>query len=170
MRRFRFIFGLVFVLAATLQAVAATNSADVAHLQVQLIIPDGQLYLGVQNGAGLYFKMEPGWHIYWKNPGDSGEPPHIHWTLPAGITASPMQFPAPERLPLGPLMDFGYENEVYFPIPLTVSSFSKSCFSANRKNPYRLSASSRTCVWMWSATSAPAAGISVNVGTLMATS
>ena len=121
MRRFRFIFGLVFVLAATLQAAAASNSADVAHLHVQLIIPDGQLYLGVQNDAGVYFKLEPGWHVYWKNPGDSGEPPHIHWTLPAGITASPMKFPAPKRLPLGPLMDFGYENEVYFPIPLTVS-------------------------------------------------
>ncbi len=65
--------------------------------------------------VGLYFKLEPGWHIYWKNPGDAGEPPHIQWTLPKGITVGPMQFPAPKRLPLGPLMDFGYEDEVLFP-------------------------------------------------------
>ena len=71
--------------------------------------------------SGLYFKLEPGWHVYWKNAGDSGEPPSIHWTLPAGITAGPMQFPAPKRLPLGPLMDFGYENEVLFPIQLQVA-------------------------------------------------
>src|SRR5208282_3073700 len=75
--------------------------------------------------AGLYFKLEPGWHIYWQNPGDSGEPPHIHWTLPAGITAGPMQFPAPERLPLGPLMDFGYEDEVLFPLTLNVAKTTK---------------------------------------------
>ena len=72
------------------------------------------------NIAGLYFKLEPGWHIYWKNAGDSGEPPHIHWTLPEGVTAGPMQFPAPKRLPLGPLMDFGYEDEVLFPVKLQV--------------------------------------------------
>ncbi|MGA2217566.1 MAG: thioredoxin family protein, partial [Terracidiphilus sp.] len=55
------------------------------------------------------------WHVYWKNAGDSGEPPHIKWTLPQGITAGPLQFPAPKRLALGPLMDFGYEGEVMFP-------------------------------------------------------
>jgi thiol:disulfide interchange protein DsbD len=72
--------------------------------------------------AGLYFKLEPGWHIYWKNPGDAGEPPHIQWTLPKGITAGPMQFPAPRRLPLGPLMDYGYEDEVLFPFKFYVAN------------------------------------------------
>jgi thiol:disulfide interchange protein DsbD len=71
--------------------------------------------------VGLYFKLEPGWHVYWKNAGDAGGPPHIQWTLPAGVTAGPMQFPAPQRLPLGPLMDFGYENEVLFPMKLEVA-------------------------------------------------
>ena len=73
------------------------------------------------NDAGLYFKLEPGWHIYWKNPGDAGQPPRVQWTLPRGISASPMQFPAPRRLPLGSLMDFGYENEVLFPLKLRVA-------------------------------------------------
>jgi thiol:disulfide interchange protein DsbD len=55
------------------------------------------------------------------NPGDAGEAPHIQWTLPAGISAGPMQFPAPQRLPLGPLMDFGYEDEVLFLLKLRVA-------------------------------------------------
>jgi len=75
--------------------------------------------------AGLYFKLESGWHVYWKNAGDSGEPPRIKWTLPEGITAGPLQFPAPKRLPLGPLMDFGYEDEVLFPLTFSTDKTAK---------------------------------------------
>jgi thiol:disulfide interchange protein DsbD len=109
------------VFAVALPALAASNSADLPHVHVQLISPDAQLHPGANN-AGLYFKLEPGWHVYWKNPGDAGEPPHIKWTLPQGITAGPLQYPIPKRLPLGPLMDFGYEDEVLFPFQLNVSS------------------------------------------------
>lgn len=121
MRRFCFAFVLFSALAATLPAQSASAAANAAHLHVQLVVPQDQLYPAGDNLLGLYFKLEPGWHVYWQNAGDSGEPPHIHWTLPAGVTAGPMQFPAPQRLPLGPLMDFGYENEVLFPIPLKVA-------------------------------------------------
>ena len=120
MRFFRTIVALIAPLAAALPALAA-SSADLPHVHVQLISPDAQLHPGTANRGGLYFKLEPGWHVYWKNPGDAGEPPHIKWTLPAGITAGPLQFPVPKRLPLGPLMDFGYEDEVLFPIQLNVA-------------------------------------------------
>jgi thiol:disulfide interchange protein len=121
MRCSRLIFALALSLAAGLPARAASDSADVAHLHVQLVVPGQTLRPNAANDAGLYFKLEPGWHIYWQNAGDSGEPPHVKWTLPDGITASPLQFPAPRRLPLGPLMDFGYENEVLFPLQLSVA-------------------------------------------------
>ncbi len=122
MRTFRFLAALL-TLAASLPALAATlsSSADVAHLHVQLVLPNDQLYPGGRNQIGLYFKLEPGWHVYWQNAGDSGEPPRIQWTLPAGVTADPMEFPAPQRLPLGPLMDFGYQNEVLFPVHMQVA-------------------------------------------------
>ena len=81
--------------------------------------------VGHAREAGLYFKIDPGWHIYWKNAGDAGEPPHLKWTLPEGITAGPLEFPAPRRLPLGPLMDFGYENEVLFPFTFNVADTAK---------------------------------------------
>jgi thiol:disulfide interchange protein DsbD len=126
MRIFRLIFVLSVVLAAGLPARAASSSADADHVHVQLVVPEGYLYPGASNDAGLYFKLEPGWHIYWKNPGDAGLPPHIQWTMPKGITAGSMRFPAPKRLPLGPLMDFGYENEVLFPFNLVADKTIKA--------------------------------------------
>jgi thiol:disulfide interchange protein/DsbC/DsbD-like thiol-disulfide interchange protein len=121
MRVLRTIVALSFALAACFPLFAASDSADLPHVHVQLIAPDAQFHPGANN-AGLYFKLESGWHVYWKNPGDAGEPPRIKWTLPQSITAGPLQFPVPKRLPLGPLMDFGYEDEVLFPLSVNVSA------------------------------------------------
>jgi len=96
------------------------------HLTVELLPLNGSIQPGASELAGLHFTLDKGWHVYWVNAGDSGEPPSIKWTLPAGITASAMQFPAPRRLPLGPLMDFGYEDEVLFPLTLTAGSTLKA--------------------------------------------
>ncbi|MGA3161268.1 MAG: thioredoxin family protein [Terracidiphilus sp.] len=121
MRSFRLIFVLPLLLAVGLPARAASSSADAPHVHVQINTMNADLDRSDTDRAALYFKLEPGWHIYWKNPGDAGEPPHIQWTLPKEITAGPMHFPAPKRLPLGPLMDFGYEDEVLFPIDIDVA-------------------------------------------------
>jgi thiol:disulfide interchange protein len=106
-------------------------TATAPHLSVQLVVPPQEIYPGQNFTAGLYFKLEQGWHVYWVNAGDSGEPPRINWKLPDGISAGAMQFPTPKRLPLGPLMDFGYENEVLFPVPIQVRSAFKP--PVNRK-------------------------------------
>ena len=116
---------LATLLAVGLPAWAASSSFDAPHVQLQLVVPFSSFNPGESANAGLYFKLEPGWHVYWMNPGDAGEPPHIHWTLPVGITAGPLQFAAPTRLPLGPLMDYGYENEVLFPMTLNVAKTTK---------------------------------------------
>ncbi|MGB6975308.1 MAG: thioredoxin family protein [Terracidiphilus sp.] len=122
------VLSLILLLAAFgAQARAASDQADAPHVHVQLLVPGENLYQSEKlNDGGLYFKMEPGWHIYWKNPGDAGEPPEAQWTLPSGIAATALEFPAPKRLPLGPLMDFGYENEVLFPFKFTVSDSAKA--------------------------------------------
>ncbi len=95
-----------------------TAAVQAPHLSVQLVTARDVIHPGDSLQAGLYFKLDKGWHVYWSNAGDSGEPPRIRWTLPEGITADAMQFPVPQRLPLGPLMDYGYEGEVVFPILL----------------------------------------------------
>jgi thiol:disulfide interchange protein DsbD len=91
------------------------------HLTAELTSLSPQIAAGGTVQIGLVLTMEEHWHVYWINAGDSGEPPHITWTLPAGVTAGPMQFPAPSQLPLGPLMDFGYEDEVAFPITISAA-------------------------------------------------
>jgi thiol:disulfide interchange protein DsbD len=125
MRLLRSIFALTLILAAGLTARAASATADAPHVHVQLVVPASAFNRGEAADAGLYFKIDPGWHVYWKNAGDAGEPPHMKWTLPEGISAGPLEFPAPKRLPLGPLMDFGYENEVLFPFKLNVAQAAK---------------------------------------------
>ncbi|WP_109485110.1 protein-disulfide reductase DsbD family protein [Occallatibacter savannae] len=125
MRFLRTIIALAFAFTAALPGFAASNSADLPHVHVQLIAPDAQFHPGA-NKAGLYFKLEPGWHVYWKNPGDAGEPPRIKWTLSQGVSAGALQYPVPKRLPLGPLMDFGYEDEVVFPFQVDVASAASS--------------------------------------------
>jgi thiol:disulfide interchange protein len=112
--------------AITAAAAPVAGPVRAQHLTVELLPLDGSIQPGGTEQVGLHFTLDKGWHVYWVNAGDSGEPPAIKWTLPAGITASAMQFPAPRRLPLGPLMDFGYEDEVLFPITLTADSTLKA--------------------------------------------
>ena len=126
MRMGRLIVVFFCLVAVGLPVRAASNSADGPHVHVQLVVPEGIFMAGSPTEAGLYFKLEPGWHVYWKNAGDSGEAPRIKWTLPEGITAGPLQFPAPKRLPLGPLMDFGYEDEVLFPLTFSTNKTAKA--------------------------------------------
>lgn len=92
------------------------------HMTVELVSLAPSIAPGGKLEVGLVITLEEKWHVYWINAGDSGEPPRINWTLPKGMTAGPMRFPIPTRLPLGPLMDFGYEDEVAFPVQLTAAS------------------------------------------------
>ncbi len=117
-----FLLLLVSTLFSSAPGRAQAPHVDAQHLSLELLLPAQQLPRGAALTAGLGFKLERGWHIYWVNAGDSGEPPRVRWTLPAGITAEPFEYPAPTRLPLGPLMDFGYESEVTFPVPLHVAA------------------------------------------------
>ena len=62
--------------------------------------------------VGFKFTLNPGWHTYWENPGDAGEGASIKWNLPNDVDASKILWPGPERIPVEPLMTFGYEDEV----------------------------------------------------------
>jgi DsbC/DsbD-like thiol-disulfide interchange protein len=66
----------------------------------------------------LRFQLEKGWHIYWVNPGDSGEPPRVEWQLPAGLTAGAMEWPTPRRFEASSIVNFGYEDAVMLIVQL----------------------------------------------------
>src|ERR1700731_3248130 len=79
------------------------SSVTAPHLKVSLVSDKATLPAdGAATHIGLLFDLQPEWHIYWTTAGDSGEPPEVKWTLPAGVSAAPLEFPAPKRLPLGP--------------------------------------------------------------------
>ena len=69
---------------------------------------------------GLQLAHQPEWHTYWKNPGDSGLPTQLQWTLPAGVTAGDIAWPVPRKIPIGTLANYGYEGTVLLPVPLTI--------------------------------------------------
>ncbi len=70
---------------------------------------------------GLQLTHQPNWHTYWKNPGDSGLPTRLEWQLPAGVTAGEIAWPAPIKIPVGTLVNYGYEGTTLLPVPLTVA-------------------------------------------------
>jgi len=81
---------------------------------------------GVQPGTtvwlGLRLQHAPDWHTYWKNPGDSGLPTELEWTLPDGVTAGEIAWPTPRKFPLGNLANYGYDGTVVLPVPVQVPS------------------------------------------------
>lgn len=91
------------------------------HLTAELISDSGTITPGANSRVALSLTLEPGWHVYWVYAGDAGEPPVVTWSLPQGVTVGPMHYPSPSRLPVGPLMDYGYQGVAVFPFDLTAS-------------------------------------------------
>jgi thiol:disulfide interchange protein len=93
-----------------------------SHAEVTLVSETKGIQPGQSFRLGLHFKLAKGWHIYWVNPGDAGEPPRLDLTLPAGAKASEIAWPAPLRIPEGPVMTYGYRGEVLLPFSVTLAS------------------------------------------------
>ena len=82
--------------------------------------------------VGLQLAHQPKWHTYWKNSGDSGLPTQLTWTLPVGVLAGDIAWPAPQKIKIGSLTNFGYEGTVLLAVPLTITpAFKPSLLSSN---------------------------------------
>ena len=79
----------------------------------QAVAPGARLWLDA------HLEVKPGWHIYWRNPGDAGLPTTIAWTLPPGFAAGDMEWPVPERILVGKIGDYGYTGTVDLLVPVT---------------------------------------------------
>ena len=128
-----FLLSLVALVAATAGAQIGTTVGDggpgpvkALHLTVEMVSAGPQIAQGGSQTLGFVFSMEEGWHVYWRNAGYAGMPPKATWTLPAGLTAGPLQFPAPERLPLDTTVDYGYEDAVAYPVTITADPKAKA--------------------------------------------
>jgi len=90
--------------------------------QVEFVSSYSEVYPGQKFTAGVRFILEPEWHVYWVNPGDSGLPPTFEWSDSLDFVVGEIAWPLPERIPVAHLVNFGYEGEVYFPFEITLDS------------------------------------------------
>jgi len=98
------------------------NSFAAHHTHVKLLLSADAAKPGDTILAGVDMKMDPGWHTYWKNPGDAGSATKIAWTLPPGISAGEIQWPLPQKLPPAEVTTYGYEDEVVLIVPITLEA------------------------------------------------
>lgn len=110
--------GLAIVVACA--RFVGAQAAPASHARVDLVARDSTLEANRVAWIGVLFDLEKGWHIYWVNPGDAGEPPRIQWDLPTGFQAGGIRWPIPLRLATGALVDYGYEGRVLLTVPLQV--------------------------------------------------
>jgi len=99
---------------------------DVPTTQVRLVISAEAARPGATIWAGIELKMAPGWHTYWRYPGDAGLPTTVTWHLPPGITAGEINWPIPDEsvTPAGdtPLYTYGYQDRVVLLVPIKISA------------------------------------------------
>ncbi|WP_291197807.1 protein-disulfide reductase DsbD domain-containing protein [Hyphomonas sp.] len=106
-------------------AVAAQASGDGRRAEAELISERTSVLPGETVFIALKMTMDPGWHIYWRNAGDAGLPPQLILKETANISEGAlgeMMWPLPKLLPVvdGEIMDYGYDDEAVFALPLTV--------------------------------------------------
>lgn len=119
------------LLAFAGSAEAQVDSAP--KVQARLIAEAGEIAPGSSVTVALEQNIRPGWHTYWRNPGEAGLPTEIKWSLPPGWKAGPIEWPYPRRLPVGPLMNYGYEGNVWLLTRVTAPPTAKPSDTATLK-------------------------------------
>src|SRR5438874_3451669 len=122
----------VFAIALAAALPASAGSATEPHPVTARLVPElAAVAPGATLWIDLHLDIAPGWHTYWRNPGDSGLPTEIAWTLPAGFTAGDIMWPVPERFVVDGLGNYGYRDAVDLLIPIAASQNVESGGTAN---------------------------------------
>lgn len=116
---------LLPLLLASLSWAQSGPVAQTDHVKAELFVAKASEDQGFSHWLGLELHIQPHWHVYWRNPGDSGTPPRVKWTSPEGSQIGPWHWPAPRRIPIGPLMNYGYEDRLILLAPATLPKHSE---------------------------------------------
>jgi thiol:disulfide interchange protein DsbD len=146
--------GVSLALSAAVLAAPGPGSAQAAaqagrtgagpHVRVELIADRAVPGHGMR--LGLKFDLDKDWHIYWQNPGDSGGPPVATWTLPPGLMAAGFEWPSPERIDIGGLVNYGYHGSVVLPVAMAVAADARIPAGLAVKASVRWMACANLCV------------------------
>lgn len=109
MKRLLFLFSFFFLAAGSAGAFEAPVRASLTA-EKEGIFPGDEIFIALQ------LDMPPGWHVYWKNSGDSGEPTELKLSLPEGFREIERLWPAPERFTVGEMAEYGYRNTAVLPV------------------------------------------------------
>lgn len=120
MHKILFCLTALFVLLLPAAADSLPPSDQAPKVQVRLIADRDSVAPGTTFTVAVEQNIDKGWHTYWLNPGEAGQPTEVKWDLPAGWKAGAIQWPYPIRIPVGPLMDYGYEGKPWLLVDLTV--------------------------------------------------
>ncbi|NEU13287.1 thiol:disulfide interchange protein [Methylobacterium sp. BTF04] len=119
---------LLALLLLALSSLAATPAHDARAqgfktpsdlVKASLVGEPSAVQPGETFTVGIRMVMKPHWHVYWRNPGDSGLAPEVAWALPAGFATGPIAWPTPNRIPISHLVNYGYEDEAVLLVPVT---------------------------------------------------
>jgi len=117
-----FLLILSFWLTAGFAHARQTLPVKTGNTEISLISDHDTIAPGESFTIALRMKFKGNWYTYWRNAGDSGEPVHIAWDLPEGVTAGPIQWPAPSVKTVGPIKSYGMGGEVWLPVEISVGA------------------------------------------------
>ncbi len=90
------------------------------HARAELVASVSRVAPGASFELAVRLEMDDHWHVYWKNPGDSGLATEVRAHGPEGFAVGDVRFPGPERLVApGDIVTYGYEHEVLLPVRVT---------------------------------------------------
>ena len=116
---------LLFAVGATPASALESNRITSPHDTASLVSEVDTVVPGKAFRIGLHLQLAPGWHTYWRNPGDSGLPTKVQWHAPAAVKPGDIAWPAPQRFAVGGLYNFGYTGDVVLPVPVQVAASAK---------------------------------------------
>jgi thiol:disulfide interchange protein/DsbC/DsbD-like thiol-disulfide interchange protein len=114
-------WSLLLLLLSPLLAIAQSpGPVRVDAVVVELVSRTTSVRPGQDARLALSLRHDRHWHTYWRTPGDSGLPTRLELSLPDRYSASELEWPLPERIPISPLVNYGYEGDVLLPFTLRV--------------------------------------------------
>lgn len=119
-RLFAIVLCLFTVFGFSLAQARQSESVDTGKVVASLISSHDTVAPGSTVHLALRTELDDGWHTYWRNPGDSGEPVQLSWTLPDGVVAGDIAWPLPYPIPTGPIINYGFEGTPIFPVTMTI--------------------------------------------------